>query len=144
MDDAWEITYFGIPPGTVLADFDNDGLTDLQEFQNTTLPNNPDSDGDGYFDGEEVAAGTNPNAPGEHPVLTPGTYYVDNSVDGPGSGTEANPWKWLYYAIHHINDGSPGSYVLNVAAGTYDEAHGEVPILPSVGGHPGQSNDSRN
>lgn len=35
-------------------DQDNDGLTNLEEYQNKTLPDNPDSDGDGATDGAEV------------------------------------------------------------------------------------------
>ncbi|HVM90569.1 MAG TPA: hypothetical protein VMU11_01585 [Verrucomicrobiae bacterium] len=70
------------------ADPDGDGLTNLQEEQLGTNPNNPDSDGDGltdgqevnvyksnplnpdtdgdgYKDGDEVKAGYNPNGPGK-------------------------------------------------------------------------------
>ena len=39
---------------------DNDGLTNIQEFQNATEPNNPDTDGDGMLDGWEVANSLNP------------------------------------------------------------------------------------
>ncbi len=39
---------------------DNDGLTNLQEFQNATEPDNPDTDGDGMLDGWEVANSLNP------------------------------------------------------------------------------------
>lgn len=35
-------------------DPDRDGLTNLQEYQLDTNPNNPDSDGDGLTDGDEV------------------------------------------------------------------------------------------
>ena len=35
-------------------DFDGDGLSNLEEYQNATDPNNPDSDGDGVSDGDEV------------------------------------------------------------------------------------------
>lgn len=37
-----------------LIDSDNDGLTDEQEKKLGTDPHNPDTDGDGLFDGEEV------------------------------------------------------------------------------------------
>lgn len=59
-------------------DRDGDGLDDA--FEETTLyedengektkktdPNNPDTDGDGYSDGEETAASTNPTDPTSHP-----------------------------------------------------------------------------
>ena len=35
-------------------DPDRDGLTNLQEYQLGTDPNNPDTDGDGLSDGNEV------------------------------------------------------------------------------------------
>lgn len=42
------------------ADGDSDGLTNLEEYQQGTDPTNPDSDGDGTNDGDEVASGRNP------------------------------------------------------------------------------------
>jgi hypothetical protein len=45
-------------------DSDGDGLTDKQEFINGTDPNNPDTNNDGYLDGEEVKAGYNSLGPG--------------------------------------------------------------------------------
>ena len=64
MSDGWEIR-FGYNPlsddGTKNNDDDNDGLTNLEEFQKSTLPNNFDTDGDGIGDGDEVNVyNTNP------------------------------------------------------------------------------------
>lgn len=42
------------------TDADSDGLTAQEEFEIGTSDADPDSDGDGYQDGEEVAAGYNP------------------------------------------------------------------------------------
>lgn len=42
----------GVPDSQ--EDFDNDGLTNLEEQENNTNPYNPDTDGDGILDGEEV------------------------------------------------------------------------------------------
>ncbi|WP_216831514.1 VWA domain-containing protein [Alkalihalobacterium elongatum] len=44
-------------------DFDNDGLTNLEEFELGTDPLNPDSDFDGWTDGYEVQRGTDPLNP---------------------------------------------------------------------------------
>ena len=41
-------------------DFDDDGLTNAEEAMLGTDPNNPDSDGDEIFDGQEVTDNTNP------------------------------------------------------------------------------------
>ena len=42
-------------------DMDNDGLTAPEELKYGTDPLNPDTDGDGYNDGDEVKSGHNPN-----------------------------------------------------------------------------------
>ncbi|MBU4332233.1 thrombospondin type 3 repeat-containing protein [Patescibacteria group bacterium] len=47
-------------------DTDGDGLPDLDEVKiYQTDPLNPDTDSDGYSDGEEVGSGYNPNGPGK-------------------------------------------------------------------------------
>lgn len=54
--DSWAIAH-GLNPADPLMPFedkDRDGLTNLQEFQAGTDPNNPDTDGDGLSDGDEV------------------------------------------------------------------------------------------
>lgn len=43
-----------------IADTDEDGLSDIRERELGTDPTNPDTDGDGYNDGEEVANGYSP------------------------------------------------------------------------------------
>jgi len=54
------------------ADCDSDGLENWQEAVYHTDPNNPDTDGDGYLDGEEVASGYDPTIPAPNDAL-PGT-----------------------------------------------------------------------
>jgi Tol biopolymer transport system component len=44
-------------------DSDGDGLTDSEEIEIGTDPNNPDTDGDELWDGDEVLRGTNPLNP---------------------------------------------------------------------------------
>jgi parallel beta-helix repeat protein len=61
MDDYYE-NEMGLDPtnsSDAKEDLDNDGLTNLYEFQNGLLANNPDTDGDGMSDGWEVAMGLN-------------------------------------------------------------------------------------
>jgi len=47
-------------PEAAPADADEDGLTDEEEAELGTDPNNADSDGDGISDGDEVNGGTDP------------------------------------------------------------------------------------
>lgn len=48
---------------SLFLDSDQDGLTDQEEKMLGTDPHNPDTDGDGYLDGKEVASGYNPLKP---------------------------------------------------------------------------------
>ncbi|MCK5490795.1 MAG: rhodanese-like domain-containing protein [Candidatus Pacebacteria bacterium] len=49
-----------------LLDSDNDGLTDMEEINSYgTDPENPDTDGDSFKDGDEVQNGYNPNGAGK-------------------------------------------------------------------------------
>lgn len=50
MADAWELRYFGTLSRNGLADFDHDGLTDLQEFFLGTDPTRSDADADSLTD----------------------------------------------------------------------------------------------
>jgi hypothetical protein len=53
----------------IADDFDNDGLAEWEEKIHQTDSNNPDTDGDGYLDGEEVAAGYDPTRPAPNDKL---------------------------------------------------------------------------
>ena len=54
--DDWKIAHGLDPndPAVAFEDPDQDGLTNLEEYQNGTDPHNPDTDGDGLSDGDEV------------------------------------------------------------------------------------------
>jgi PKD repeat protein len=75
IDDAWERLYGLDPtdPEDALIDTDGDGLTNLEEFTLSKSlgwnlnPRNPDSDSDGWKDGEEVDGSYDPMDPGDHP-----------------------------------------------------------------------------
>ena len=70
MFDGWEVLYSLDPLYQIdaLFDFDIDGLKNAEEFIHRTKPNESDSDGDGYSDGVEVAAGTDPLNPNSYPM----------------------------------------------------------------------------
>jgi len=54
--------------GTVSVDSDADRLADSDEAGFGTDPNNPASDGGGYYDGDEVTLGTGPLDPASFPA----------------------------------------------------------------------------
>lgn len=73
---GWDVSYRGVSTGPLLqgsvnavgnvrslrndADSDNDGLTDLEEFEGGTNPLVADTDGDGLSDAQDLAAGADP------------------------------------------------------------------------------------
>jgi Concanavalin A-like lectin/glucanases superfamily/Bacterial TSP3 repeat len=64
LPDWWEVKY-SLPPtlnSRTTSDFDNDELTDIQEFQRGTDPSNFDTDGDLLSDGWEVRYGLDPKS----------------------------------------------------------------------------------
>jgi len=69
MLDGWEVEN-NLDPLTDDADedSDNDGLTNLEEYNYGTDPNNSDTDADGYSDYEEIQNGSDPLDPNSHPI----------------------------------------------------------------------------
>jgi hypothetical protein len=83
------------PGNANTIDSDNDGLTNIQESEYGTDPNDPDTDGDGFGDGVEVDAGTDPLDPTSHPDDTDGdglsdTYEVGTSHTDPNDSDTDN------------------------------------------------------
>lgn len=70
--------------GSALANSDNDsdqdGLTNREESYWNTDFQNPDTDGDGFLDGEEVASGHDPLIPGPNDLLDNGN--LTNKLSG--------------------------------------------------------------
>lgn len=95
LPDDWEMLYFQDLDEDAGGDVDNDTLTNLQEFQHSTEPNDPDSDDDGIDDGDELTywgynwdtdydgdAGTYPN----------NLLDSDSDNDGLTDGDEVNTY----------------------------------------------------
>jgi len=61
LPDSWELQYFGTLDYGPNDDPDNDGLTNLEEYNLSTNPANQDTDGDGLPDGWEHQYGLDPN-----------------------------------------------------------------------------------
>ena len=81
--NSWERLY-GLDSLNALdaqQDSDNDGLTNLQEFDHKTQPNNIDTDADGLSDGDEV------NTYATLPLV------VDTDNDGFSDGDEVNRYQ---------------------------------------------------
>jgi hypothetical protein len=79
MSDAFEID-FGLDPtiDDSGGDLDQDGLTNFEEFEAHTSPNNRDTDSDGAIDYQELQAGTNPLKDDYPPQLViPADILVD-------------------------------------------------------------------
>lgn len=67
MPNDWEERYNLDPENSVDAaqDPDFDKLTNVKEYEYSTDPTNPDTDKDGFKDGDEVQGGYNPNGSGK-------------------------------------------------------------------------------
>src|SRR5262249_54583975 len=124
--DSWAIAHGLDPndPAMPFEDPDHDGLTNLQEFQNGTDPNNPDTDGDGLTDGQEVLVYNT------SPVLfsTDGTGIPDGIEVQTGTLGKSLAAK-LAAALQSL-EVKPGNFVLNV-----NTIEGQAPQQLKVLGH---------
>jgi len=72
----------------IIDDLDHDGLTGWEENIHGTDPENSDTDGDGYLDGEEVAAGYDPTKPAPNDKLNIDSTNSQLSRPEPGNLTQ--------------------------------------------------------
>jgi hypothetical protein len=108
--DSWAIANGLDPtdPAMPFEDPDHDGLTNLQEFQLGTDPNNPDTDGDGLTDGQEVLVyHTNPLL-----ASTDGTGITDGIEVQ--TGTLAASFSAKLAAAMGSLEVKPGTFILAV------------------------------
>ncbi|MGC6457425.1 MAG: hypothetical protein ACON4R_03570 [Akkermansiaceae bacterium] len=107
------------------GDPDSDGLTNLQEFNDRTDPQDGDSDDDGLSDGDEVTAGTNP-------------LNNDTDSDGLLDGVETNTGVFVDaddtgtspLSVDTDSDGLFDSYEVTNGSNPTDV---DDPVTPAVG-----------
>ena len=89
MPDGWEIDH-GRNPRMIDAEFDTDfdRLINIAEYENGTLPDNPDTDSDGLLDGDELIVGfAGILVKGKYTTSGAGRYHTDatnNDTDSDG------------------------------------------------------------
>jgi hypothetical protein len=123
MPDQWEREH-GFDPNTVEdkdEDADGDGITNRDEWEAGTNPNNPDSDGDGYPDGWEMANGFDPQDDNDG-----GPVYVSATGNDGNKGTQGSPYLTLAKAVWKASYGLTDDSRTVRVVGELSEASGNV------------------
>ncbi|NVM37442.1 MAG: caspase family protein [Candidatus Lokiarchaeota archaeon] len=82
MPDKWEYdNNLNLNTADDYEDPDEDGLTNLEEYDSNTNPHLEDTDGDTWNDGDEIAQGTDPLDPDDHPQ-PPSTIEPPSTIAG--------------------------------------------------------------
>ncbi|MDF7809534.1 hypothetical protein P4E94_19005 [Pontiellaceae bacterium B12219] len=123
MDDGFEESYYWLDPmdsSDAGSDRDGDNLTNLEEYQIGTLPDEEDTDGDGLDDWGEYTFGLDPTVPYPGDLtadsdgdLMPNEYEINNFL---------NPWDASDKYEDKDRDGLDNywEYTNNLAAGNWD------------------------
>jgi len=110
----------------VLLDSDNDGLTNLEEANFGTDPNNPDTDNDGYLDGDEVKNEYNPKGPGKIGEELKNTDENDQLNIGGENNKNIDTSTSKFVSNIDITDNSAkfiSKYYENIANGNLERAY---------------------
>lgn len=117
MDDGWELANgLDITLDDSLGDaaFDNDGLTNLQEFIAGTDPNLPDTDADGINDADELDGSGN-----AFDAMVTNAVVADSDGDGILDGTEVSSGNGFITNPNNADtDGDAENDAIEIAAGT--------------------------
>ncbi len=97
--DDWEMQHFATLESDGTGDADGDGLGHREEYRHLSGPNNPDTDGDGLPDGQEVFdLGTNPTLADTDNDGTPDGKEVEQGTD------PLDPWDAFTIITFWIED----------------------------------------
>ena len=104
----------------VKGDTDSDGRSDSAEISGTpkTNPVNPDSDGDTFLDGDEVATGHDPNNPADNPEAT---AIANSFAQFSTSGTQGES-DWYHGYRNYTKDGGGDNYNADTGFIAFDPA----------------------
>jgi hypothetical protein len=86
----------------IFLDSDQDGLSDVEEKTYGTDPNNADTDGDGYTDGNEVKAGYDPLRPAPGDKIVADKVQVVNNTEQKDSGAQGNMTQDLSVEVANL------------------------------------------
>ena len=139
----WRLQFTDVSTGGLsgaAADFDGDGVSNLDELNSGTAPFNPDTDDDGFSDGTEALAGTNPTSADSNPVtdlsdepLLSVTFLQSgngqNSYEASSSVVQSEfyPDSWLVHIFRDL----PGDTYTNRTV-----VNGSMPAVPDLPARP--------
>lgn len=127
-------------PIVVMIDSDGDGVPDDIEKRLGTKPNDKDTDGDGYKDGEEIQHGYNPLGDGKKEMgLSPveRAIILDQALEHPTTSGEEDPGLTVADAkAEYDEDGKESGYVFSgkAAANTVVTlyVYSDIPIVATI------------
>ncbi|MCB8945261.1 MAG: VWA domain-containing protein [Ardenticatenaceae bacterium] len=123
MLDLWEARFAAtnhlVADGTL--DPDGDGLTNKEEFELGTNPDNPDTDFGGEMDGSEVAKGQDPLWPEDDTIPAVTDFWIENLPGAVALHFDPRP-EYLSMAVYR-RKGLVGPWTM---VGSFDPAEGRI------------------